>query len=566
MNNQDKKEERLPINTLIKNTFYILKYAMKHSPGTIVFIMICLEIINQAVAEGTQIKLVKVSGQIQRELIEKSSHMDLLCYDTPDYYEDLILAAAKSDTMIQKCVLCIANIIGNILGMITAATVVMTINPIIAIFPVAGFIVNLLTRFRITKLEFDYDMAQKKAMLKADYSKRVFYEPIYAKEMKLTDIANPLKRQFRQAAQENIAAAHTYGVKIAILSLVNWISVFTILSFFCVPVTLGYFALVLRQIALGDVAAMNNAANIIRRYLDRTNFALVDFQQVGQYAERFRRFIDAKANIEETIGEKDVPEGGALVLDNVSFAYPNTDKATLKHISMSIKPGEKIAIVGENGAGKSTFVKLLMRLYDVTEGKISYGDIDIREFTTKEYRHRIATVFQDYQMYGGTVAENVLMGPCKTKEDEKKVLYALKLADFEDRLEKMPEGIYTELTREFSEHGTTLSGGQAQKVAIARLFARKIPFQLAILDEQSSALDPVAEYKLNQNMMENAGEAAVIFISHRLSTTRKADRIYLFENGEIKEQGTHDELMALNGEYRKMFDRQAKYYRLDLQK
>ena len=266
MNNQDKKEERLPINTLIKNTFYILKYAMKHSPGTIVFIMICfslgqvlsafydtmllkiivdmlsnestlnrilivlaiatvimicLEIINQAVAEGTQIKLVKVSGQIQRELIEKSSHMDLLCYDTPDYYEDLILAAAKSDTMIQKCVLCIATIIGNILGMITAATVVMTINPIIAIFPVAGFIVNLLTRFRITKLEFDYDMAQKKAMRKADYSKRVFYEPIYAKEMKLTDIANPLKRQFRQAAQENIAAAHTYGVKIAILSLVN---------------------------------------------------------------------------------------------------------------------------------------------------------------------------------------------------------------------------------------------------------------------------------------------------------------------------------------------------------
>ena len=111
-----------------------------------------------------------------------------------------------------------------------------------------------------------------------------------------------------------------------------------------------------------------------------------------------------------------------------------------------------------------------------------------------------------------------------------------------------------------------MSGGQAQKVAIARLFARRIPFQLTILDEPSSALDPVAEYKLNQNMMENAGEATVIFISHRLSTTRKADRIYLFENGEIKEQGTHDELMELNGEYRKMFDRQAKYYRLDLQK
>ena len=130
----------------------------------------------------------------------------------------------------------------------------------------------------------------------------------------------------------------------------------------------------------------------------------------------------------------------------------------------------------------------------------------------------------------------------------------------------MEQGIQTELTREFSDHGTMLSGGQEQKIAIARLFAREEPFHIAILDEPSSALDPVAEYKLNENMMKNAGSAAVVFISHRLSTTRKADRIYLFEHGRIKEQGTHDELMDLKGEYYQMFHRQAKYYRLDLQK
>ena len=285
----------------------------------------------------------------------------------------------------------------------------------------------------------------------------------------------------------------------------------------------------------------------------------MDFQIIGQYAEKFRKLLDYEPVIEVADGLTPDKSAGALELHNVSFRYPNTDKDTLKDISIEIKPGEKIAIVGENGAGKTTFVKLLMRLYDVTDGSIKYNGHDIREYKTSEYRKKISAVFQDYNIYAATLAENVLLRTYK-KEDEKDVIEALKKADFSKKLSKLPDGIYTNLTREFSEDGVNLSGGESQKIAISRVFLNDEDRAISILDEPSSALDPVSEYKLNKNLIDHAQNDTVIFISHRLSTTRMADRIYLFEHGSIIEQGSHEELMAHNGRYREMFDRQAKNY------
>ena len=237
----------------------------------------------------------------------------------------------------------------------------------------------------------------------------------------------------------------------------------------------------------------------------------------------------------------------------------NGGRNVLEDISIDIRPGEKIAIVGENGAGKTTFVKLLMRLYDVTSGSISYGDHDIREYNTKEYRKKISAVFQDYNIYAASLAENVLLRKVRP-EDEEDIVNALRQADFGKKLDSLPSGIHTQLTREFDESGVNLSGGESQKIAISRVFLRNEDRAVSILDEPSSALDPVSEYKLNRSLIDHAKEDTIIFISHRLSTTRMADRIYLFEHGTIKEQGTHEELMALNGRYREMFDRQAKNY------
>lgn len=607
----DKKnnEVKMSLRRIIANTFYVLKYAMKMDKSLILTVMISfcvvsvgsalfntvfikvmidmltndssitkiivvlvvglagmsiLRIIEAVTDQWSEIRLVKATGNIQRIFIKKSAEIDLMCYDHPEYFDDFVIAASQSDTMIRQSIYCTTYILGNSLSILSVSGLIMTINPVIALFPIIGFFFNIITRFAITKLEYNYDMDRMKIRRKADYSKRVFYQPEYAKEIKLSGIERPLRTQFNTAILEEQSIARKYGWKIAILSLVNWITVYTFLSFFCIPLYLGYYALVKMSIALGDVASMNNAANTIRERLDATNYALIEFQKVGQYAERFRRFVEYEEKIENFKGKIAVPETVApLEIKNMSFKYDGCEDYTLKNINMMINPGEKIAIVGENGAGKTTFVKLLMRLYDVTEGAIVYGDNNIKDYTTKEYRHKIGAVFQDYQLYAATLGENVLMDFYDDVHKDR-VENALQLADFGRKLDKLSLGVNTELTREFSDEGTMLSGGESQKIAISRMFAHSEKLPVAILDEPSSALDPIAEYTLNTNMMESAKESTVIFISHRLSTTRSANRIYMFEHGEIIEEGTHDELMALGGEYAAMFEKQAHYYKLSI--
>ena len=227
-----------------------------------------------------------------------------------------------------------------------------------------------------------------------------------------------------------------------------------------------------------------------------------------------------------------------------------------------MRRGEKLAIVGYNGAGKTTLIKLVMRLYDPTSGRILYNGQDIREFDLADYRAHIGAVFQDYCLFAATVAENVMGGRYDASpESEAAVRKALDSASFTERLTTLEKGLDTPLTRELDENGVNLSGGEAQKIAIARVFVR--PYELIIMDEPSSALDPVAEYELNHSILNAADrqDRTVIFISHRLSTTRFADRILLFADGCLRESGNHDRLMELNGLYAEMFRMQAEKYR-----
>ncbi|MBQ2183544.1 MAG: ABC transporter ATP-binding protein [Lachnospiraceae bacterium] len=479
------KEDKISIRRLISNTAFMIKYAAKYDRpliikiflmnlilkaamslnGTFILKMIidgltgkatfgdiaiillislalvvCIEWINQILEEWTKAKIIKLDGKIQRDLVEKNSKMDLIYYDNPDYYDTYVFVANNADHMIEGAVVISSKIFGGIVALLVAASLIMTINPFLAVFPIVGFIVNLITRFKMEEIEYTWWLEFKKHLRKADYSKRVFYQPEYAKECKLTNVKEPLRLQFDEALDAASAAGRKYTPALTWISLLNWITVFTVLSFFAVPAYLGYLALVLHKIALGEVASANNAANYVRGNLNEINYCLVDFQIIGQYAEKFRKLLDYEPVIEVADGLTPDKEAGSLVLSNVSFRYPNTEKDTLKDISIEIKPGEKIAIVGENGAGKTTFVKLLMRLYDVTDGSIKYNGHDIREYKTSEYRKKISAVFQDYNIYAATLAENVLLRTYQ-KEDEKDVIEALKKADFSKKLAKLPDGI-----------------------------------------------------------------------------------------------------------------------------
>ena len=276
------------------------------------------------------------------------------------------------------------------------------------------------------------------------------------------------------------------------------------------------------------------------------------------YVDKFRNFMEKESNIKVDADAEDFNERFHLLeLKDVSFTYASKTEPALKNINITIRKNEKIALVGYNGAGKSTLIKTIMRLYEPQSGEVRINGKPATKYTVDSYRKLYGTVFQDFKLFSLSLAENVLMDEYDVSKEDV-VSHALSKANFTNKLRQMPKGIMTNITREFDEEGAILSGGEMQKVAISRTFARDYDF--IIMDEPSSALDPDSEYELNKLMMNSAYNKTVIFISHRLSTTRMADRIYMMENGEVIEEGSHDQLMQLNGKYAEMFNMQAEKY------
>ena len=316
--------------------------------------------------------------------------------------------------------------------------------------------------------------------------------------------------------------------------------------------------LVKRSFSYGGFIGLYQGTTALNNSVYQFGQIMTQFQKHSLYIEKFRVFLNYEPQMAE--GKLPAPAEEAVTIEfkDVTFRYEGVKEPTLQKINLVLHPGEKVALVGYNGAGKTTLIKLLMRLYDPTEGCILLNGVDIREFSLKEYRKLFGVVFQDFKLFAAKISENVMMdrvGP----QDRQKVLEALDKSDFTERLDGMENGIETILTKEFSKKGVNLSGGEAQKIAIARVFPGNK--RMVILDEPSSALDPVTEFYVNQSMLKAAEDKSVVYISHRLSTTKMADRIIMLEAGKITEEGTHEQLMARKGNYARMFNMQAEKYR-----
>ena len=241
------------------------------------------------------------------------------------------------------------------------------------------------------------------------------------------------------------------------------------------------------------------------------------------------------------------------------FKYPRSEEYVLEDINLTIKPGEHLSIVGLNGAGKTTFIKLLCRLYDVTSGRILIDGTDIKKYSQEEYRKLFAVVFQDFQLFAFSLKDNILMGDADREAEETAMEEALKLSGLYDDAMALSQGVDTLLFKSFDEHGTELSGGQKQKAAISRALYRNAP--IVILDEPTAALDPMAEYDIYKKFDTLVENKSAIYISHRLSSCKFCDKIAVFADKTIKEYGTHDELIKVSdGIYSEMFNTQAQYY------
>ena len=252
----------------------------------------------------------------------------------------------------------------------------------------------------------------------------------------------------------------------------------------------------------------------------------------------------------------ELPPGSyAIEFKNVSFRYPGSEKYILKGINLTITDGQKLSIVGENGAGKSTFVKLLIRLYDPTEGNIYLNGVNIKDIAYEQYMSIFSTVFQDYKLFSFSLKDNIALA---LPLNEEKVLDVLMRVGLEEKLRKLPKGIGTAIFKNFDETGFEPSGGEGQKIALARALYKDAP--VIILDEPTAALDPRAEYEIYQQFNDMVEGKTAVYISHRLSSTKFCDVIAVFSNGEIAEYGSHEELMNKCGIYSELFNMQAQFY------
>lgn len=494
----------------------------------------------------------KIERGVRRTLYEKSRDVELSCYETPEFYDKYVKAAETVFDDVMNTMYNIVWFLSSILSLALYGTFLFTIEPVFIIFAFLPLL-TLFVRRISSRLAYKNSVEDKVMNRRRHYTQRVFYMSEYAKEVRLTNAKNLMLKYYDEACEGRMDVVKKYALKKSICNMITEIFVDAILN----PIALIYAAyetFVTGNMTIAGCVVIINSISSITSAL--TGF-VYQFQNARIYAMHINDYkVFMNYDIKIKAGEKS-PVVGALELKNISFTYEGSDKKVLDNVSITVRPGERIALVGHNGAGKSTLVKLILRLYDPTEGEITLSGECIKDLKLKEYRDMFATVFQDCKPVALSVKENVIMGIDDGKSDER-VIEALKNADVYEKICSLPEGVNTPLTKEFYEHGAVLSGGEAQKLSLAHAFYENSPF--IVLDEPTSAMDPIAEYKMYERMAKLSENKGVIFISHRLSSAVVADQVYMLENGKVIESGTHKELMEQNGKYADMFRKQAENY------
>ncbi|MBE6718516.1 MAG: ABC transporter ATP-binding protein [Ruminococcaceae bacterium] len=593
------KKEKSNIFLTVKNTAFMFKYVFKYTPmffwitvfvattnavwqvlSSIVYIKYIFDAIETgkafkeiAIVTGVFALLIvvvnilnkwfwnvyiyriqlKLQEGMQGELYMKARSLDQSCYDNPEFYNDFVWAIRESDGRVWSMMIDFENFLAGILSSVGVLSILWSMDKLVALICCTVSVVNLLFGMLRNKINYAKQQENQKIIRKGDYIKRVFYLAEYAKEIRQGNISEHLEEEYTAVLESKVSLIKRFAKKIVPLNVVSSLLTNKLLEFG----VMGYLVVqyvVNPNVSLGSFSVGVTAVFNLYDRLTSITYFVTRFNEHSLYVEKFKKFLNYEPKVVSGI----IPANDfeSLELVDVKFSY-NGEDDVIDNVNLKINKGEKIAFVGYNGAGKTTLIKVIMRLYDVTSGVVLYNGTDIKEYDLSSYRNKIGAVFQDHKLFAATVAENVLGDTVENESDYMTAKEALEIADFPIE-QKLKNGLDTILTKEYSKEGTELSGGEQQKIAIARVFAKKC--DLMILDEPSSALDPIAEYKLNQAITEKTKDKTVIFISHRLSTTRMADRIYMFDNGKIIEEGNHEELINKNGKYAEMFKIQAKKY------
>jgi ATP-binding cassette subfamily B protein len=505
---------------------------------------------------------LRIQYSFNRILFDKAQSVDISCYETPEFYDlytkanteacDRAMSVLKTNATILSSALSSLYVI-YIMGSITLWSL-----PII-LLPVIG---NLYFGKKLGKIRYDLNQECIPQKRKQDYVNRVVYLRKYVGEIRLTNIFHILKKTYDDAVENIVAKNRKVAKKIVLLSIPALLLQFP-LAFQGLWFLAAFLAIQTKTISLADFIVLSSSIVSITWMTRSFGDSLVTFFQNSNYIENLKCFLAYTPKIDEyQTGIQPPLAIDVIEFRNVSFHYEGQTDYALRYINLTLKPGTKNAIVGINGSGKSTFIKLLMRLYDPTEGDIFLGGINIKEYDLKAYRDLIGVAFQDFAVFSASVLENIWMKEVESEEQRENSIRAAKRSGIYEKISTQYNGMDSILTKEFDDNGIELSGGEKQKLAIARVFAKKSP--IVVLDEPSSALDPVAEYMMYENIIslcnEDLENKIAIIISHRLSSSLLCDHILLFENGYLIDSGSHQELMKLGGAYANMFHKQAENY------
>lgn len=495
-------------------------------------------------------------ARILEKIFGKVQYIDFADFDNPEFYDTYsraIRECFRGFTAYDN----IVSFISSIVNIIVLGTFILISDIWLIVIVLVATILRVVIAAKKNKNQWEFDKNSETDRRMYHYVNRTFYQQRFAAEIKTTPISDLLIEKCYDA-QENIDNLCKETIKKnSVLSIINN-TISYIFEMGAVYFYLGY-KVINKIISIASFSSIIDAANqFSNNFVDMAKF-INELKNNALYINYFIDFMEYKPTLEEQ-GKLDLNENfECLNIDNITFSYPKTEKKALENVNLNIKRGQKIAIVGLNGAGKTTLIKMLLKFYNPDSGDIYFNNQTIRESKEKDVRNKFSIVFQDYRLYAVTIAENVLMRRVKSEEDEKRVWDALEKVDLVEEVKKYPKGINTIQTRELDEKGAAFSGGQLQRLAIARVFASDA--DVYILDEPTSNLDPLAERNINKLIIEKSKDKTIIIIAHRLSTVVDADEIILIDNGQIVEKGSHEYLMKTNGKYANMFNTQAALYK-----
>lgn len=522
-------------------------------------LMLLLSVVNRIITKAKDyfggIHKDLITRMIETQIAEKSANLDLSYFDSAKFYNEMNNAKRDSNAL-QTLSWFVMDALRSGIQFIVSFIILAKLNFVFAILLIATGVPSIISEKSFAEVIYRWQRNHMPEERKMGYIMNILTGNNFAKDIRLfgiqTDLLSRYHTMWEKWFHEKRRITYVKGKWVVLLSALPEIGSTAITLFIGIEIIFGRLTVGDYGLYTGMVGQLMGGMFMLITLSSRiydNNIRLLNYNNFMKWESNIK---DTGILIPELLTE--------ISFVNVSFKYPGTERYILKNVNFTLLRNEKIALVGLNGAGKSTIVKLILRYYEPTEGEILVNRINLKEYDIKAYRKHFSVMFQDYANYAFTIRENITLSDLDNKENIDKLKRATERSGVQSVIDKCDSGLETYLTRQFEEDGKELSGGEWQKIALARTFFRD--GDIIILDEPSASLDPEAEHKVFQKFAQLCEGKGAIFISHRLSNVTMADRIIVLDGGEVIEAGTHKKLMELKGKYSYLFNLQADKYKV----